>query len=86
MKANLTTPTHAQKGGIMAKKEPIMINVGNVDWKLLREQKRTLVKMYSQGKNEIKKDTLIGIVCFLDSIQDQAAEKIGSIKVFGFKS
>jgi glutaredoxin-related protein len=67
----------------MAKK--IMVDVGKVDWKMLRDQKKILVTAFSNAKDQVKMNAYIGIVCLLDSIQDQAAVQIGEKKVFGFK-
>jgi len=59
----------------MAKKKHVLVDVSRADWKLLRKQKLCLAKLNTEYS--------MGIVNFLDSIQDQAAEQIGEKKVFG---
>jgi len=57
------------------KKRRILVDVSDVDWKLLRKQ-----KLYLSG---LDTENVIGIVNFLDTIQDQATKIIGEKEVFG---
>jgi hypothetical protein len=47
----------------------------NIDWKLLREQKSTLVMMSEDEHPGIKQDALIGIINLIDSFQDTAVSE-----------
>jgi hypothetical protein len=47
----------------------------NIDWKLLREQKSTLVLMSEDEWSKEKQDALIGIINLLDSFQDTAVSE-----------
>ena len=57
------------------KERKILVDVSVVDWKLLRKQKLYLSRLGTEYA--------VGIVNFLDNIQDQAAEQIGEREVFG---
>ena len=61
-------------------KPTIMIDVSDVDWRLLRKQKRALASevAYEKGSPELE-----GLLSFLDDVMDQAALCIGEKKVFG---
>ena len=60
----------------------VNINLNNVDWVLLREQKLWLIEAMSQLKSgdELLADGLLGL---LDDIQNQAALTLGEDVVFG---
>jgi len=66
----------------------ITVDLGNVDWSLLRKQKLTLLKTAQRrtktGATEAA-GHLRGLVHLLDNIQDQAAETLGEEVVFGKK-
>jgi hypothetical protein len=47
----------------------------NIDWKLLREQKSTLIQMSEDEHPGIKQEALIGIINLLDSFQDTAVSE-----------
>ena len=59
------------------------------DWSLLRDQKETLLgilRKFHKKENLLpqnEREALDGIVNFLDSVQDAAAEEIGEETVFG---
>lgn len=60
--------------------------IDKVDWKLLREQKRKVANMVLMPrKGTPLKDiqTLEGILCLIDNIQDDAEKVLGSKVVFG---
>jgi hypothetical protein len=74
------------KGAPKARLKELSINLGNVDWKLLRRQKESLVRATSVSDVQISKkcqEDLTGILHLLDHIQDHAAEQIGERTVFG---
>lgn len=56
-----------------------------VNWPLLRRQKRTLLRVVEEQKQESVRDQLLGIVCLLDEMQDLAVDFIGipEEEVFG---
>ena len=58
------------------------VEIGNVDWKLLREQKFQLCLLEKKCKKQ--RDVIDGILSLLDAIQDSAAETVGNENVFGF--
>ena len=60
-------------------KRVIMVDVGGVDWTILRKQKHYLVTMSMDDDDE----NIEGLINFLDTIQDQAADVIGENEVFG---
>ena len=65
----------------------IMINIGNVDFQLLQEQKLWLLHVMDLLAEDNKPiEAGDGLVNFLDYIQDQAAEQIGEDAVFGVLS
>ena len=59
-----------------------------IDWALLQAQKQRLVEMRADigepHNNQKEKDALAldGIIAFIDSYQDQAAERLGEEVVF----
>jgi len=59
----------------------VTIDLSNVDWELLREQKEWLISTNSfiRYKTELGD----GLLHLLDDIQDQAAEVLGEEAVFG---
>jgi hypothetical protein len=61
-----------------------MIDLTNVDWKLLCKQKETLAKLVCMGAgvNEEEREDLDGILALIDNIQDQAEDFLGSELVF----
>lgn len=60
----------------MSTKHPTcMIDVGAIDWKLLREQKLALLKLDNNEEAD-------GLVNLLDDIQDKAAKILGERVVF----
>jgi len=60
----------------------VNIKLDNVSWGILREQKELLVSL--QGSGTVTQNLhYIGLVNFLDEIQDQAAEQLGAEAVFG---
>jgi hypothetical protein len=65
----------------------ILIDVSKTDWKLLREQKINLLRLIEIDEfPNLRvgfKESLQGVVSWIDDIQDQAAEQIGEKKVFG---
>ena len=61
----------------------VTINLDNVDWALLREQKEWLDTMVFEGNGD--NETLgyaEGLLSLLDEIQDQAALVLGEFVVF----
>lgn len=74
----------------------VTVDLSNVDWTLLREQKQSLLRVLETitktvtpeearaktGATETT-DHLRGLVHLLDHIQDQAAETLGEKVVFG---
>ena len=67
-------------------RKKLPINLGNVDWKMLRRQKESLLRAISIVDRQISKkcqEDLQGILHLLDHIQDQATEQIGERVVFG---
>ena len=67
-------------------KKYIPVDLGNVDWKLLRRQKESLLRAISVVDVHIGKSCqqdLQGILHLLDHIQDQAAFQFGERPIFG---
>lgn len=68
-------------------KKHVTVDLSKTDWKLLREQKATVLNLieFDEFPNLRVgfKGTLQGIVNWIDNIQDQAAETLGEKKVFG---
>ena len=60
----------------------IMVNVGSIDWDLLRKQKYELL-MCAQNSRDPDRSLLDGLTGFIDCIQDQVALIIGEKAVFG---
>jgi len=56
----------------------VLIDCGNIDWKLLRIQKQVLLDMIQQHPSV---DELDGVLHLIDYIQDEAAQQIGDEKV-----
>lgn len=63
----------------------LLVDVGRADWDQLRKQKQELVHLALAGDvgETCSVEALDGVVNFLDSIQDQAAETLGDKAVFG---
>ena len=64
----------------------VMVDVGDWDFKLLRHQKSTLLKMISELESQERGEdagAFQGLLHGLDDLMDQAAEKIGAEAVFG---
>lgn len=61
----------------------VTVTIKNVDWELLREQKESLFQELLKMRPGKRRDSLDGIVHFLDHVQDQVAEVIGKDQVFG---
>ncbi len=57
----------------------------DVDWKLLREQKQSLLKVINDCDNVPVLEHLEGILVFLDNIMDSAVDEYGlaEVQVFG---
>ena len=56
----------------------------NIDWALLKKQSMDIVDLRATGKFTPKiAESLTGIIHFLDSIRDNAAEVLGEEAVFG---
>ncbi|GEM_PF-5563253 len=72
----------------------MQVDIGAMDWELLRKQKEQLVKITQEsGKSNLPltlpteaSEAVDGMLNLLDRIQDQAADQIGSMAVFGFES
>lgn len=60
-------------------KSAVLINTDEVDWKLLREQKYSLIDTNQTSKSE----HIEGLIQFLDDIQDKASTILGDEAVFG---
>ena len=59
------------------------IDIGNVDWELLGNQKATLIRFAWDKKVPTKcRDDFEGILNLIDTIQDEAAKQIGAGSVF----
>ena len=63
----------------------VTITLENVDWKLLQEQKESLVKHAMDTKESDLRDCLDGVINFLDAIQDAAVNQnqVTEKEVFG---
>ena len=61
--------------------------IRNMDWKLLRKQKRSLVDVTSNGSSMTskQKELLEGLINLIDAIQDEATEYLSEEIVFGKK-
>jgi len=65
------------------------MNLQNIDYKLLREQKDTLVKLNDIfDRDSLNGGALDGVIALIDAIQDYAVDMKGMSEeeVFGFKS
>jgi len=72
--------------------QPVNVNLSNIDWELLRNQKEELVRIRQMRIDELhlpatqdELNNLSGIIHLLDSLQDQAAKTLGGNTVFGMK-
>lgn len=52
----------------------ILVNIGNIDWELLKEQKAALLDVLANLKNDKQEKLLEGILGLIDSIQDEAVD------------
>ena len=84
------TPSPRKKGpsrnATPAGRKKLLVDFGYVDWKLLRRQKESLLRVIGIADMQVGKkcqEDLQGILHLLDHIQDQAAERIGERAVFG---
>ena len=59
--------------------------IRNINWKLLREQKLTLLFLISEEKDALIKSRLKGVIALIDAIQDEAVDNEGTDEslVFG---
>jgi hypothetical protein len=57
----------------------VIIEIGNIDFKLLRDQKALLLSRITDN------DPLMGLVHLIDHLQDRCAEDVGCLEVFGFE-
>lgn len=60
----------------------MLVDVGKINWKLLRKQKQTLLKVIGKETPESGAD-LTGILNVIDKIQDEGAKKLTEKTVFG---
>lgn len=64
----------------------LYFDLSKVDWRLLRKQKLELLRqldhLHAKGLYRSEK-TLEGLLHLLDAMQDQAAESLGEVAVFG---
>jgi hypothetical protein len=67
----------------MTEKQPVMVDLQEVDWVLLRQQKTTLVALTCLPRMKAHEEYLEGLINLLDYIQDEAAEILGEEAVFG---
>jgi len=51
--------------------------INNMDWSMLKEQKKTLLELISWNKIPLMNDNLNGIVHLIDAIQDYACDELG---------
>ena len=65
----------------------IKIDLGDMDWKLLREQKNHLFEiLYPKNEVDISQeqyDSVDGIINFIDYVQDEAAKQLDNKIVYG---
>ena len=68
----------------MAKgKGRVVVDVTNTNWRRLRRQKLTILRILEAGRVGSVLSHLDGVIHFLDHVQDSAAEQIGEEAVFG---
>lgn len=68
----------------MSASSSVSVTLREIDWKLLRSQKRTLVALsVNERIGHDQREDLAGVVSLLDWIQDDASGQIGSAVVFG---
>jgi hypothetical protein len=65
----------------------MQIDLGNIDWAKLREQKYSLISICStlRARDGKDKDNLEGLIYLIDHIQDEAEKQIGEVEVFGIQ-
>lgn len=61
---------------------PTFIDVGPVDWALLRTQKNFISQIQGRTKTAEEEKATEGLLSFLDHIQDEAAKVVGEKTVF----
>lgn len=61
----------------------VSIDIGNVNFKMLREQKLSLLKVIDIVDKSAEQYDLNGVLHLIDYIQDQAAKQLGDVEVFG---
>lgn len=63
----------------------MMIDIGNIDWEVLKDQKNTLISISSTLRNGNAKDrdNIEGLIYLIEHIQDEAEKEIGELAVFG---
>ena len=64
----------------------VTVELDNVDWKMLRKQKETLLETITNPRitlSDKAREDLTGILHLLDLVQDQAAEHLGEQTVYG---
>lgn len=60
--------------------------IKGIDWKILRKQKLHLLEILNNDESNITAEqhmSIEGIVCLIDSIQDESAEELSEETVFG---
>ncbi len=83
---NNQPPKTSNKDALGTGSKTLPLDLGGVDWKMLRKQKESLLRAISIVDVQISKkcqEDLTGILHLLDHVQDQAAERIGERAVFG---
>lgn len=63
--------------GFSTEDQTVTVNLGRVDWELLRRQKLALL----EGKPDV--DAVDGVIALIDRIQDEAEKQLGEEAVFG---
>ena len=58
------------------------IDIGKVDWRLLRKQKDAVVYLSMTLRSPRIQGLLVGLTNFIDCIQDTATEELGKKRVF----
>lgn len=83
-------PSRLKKGSrthaIPTGRKKLLFDLCGVDWKMLRRQKESLLRVIDIANVQVGKkcrEDMQGILHLLDCIQDQAAEHIGERAVFG---
>lgn len=61
----------------------MQVQLSNVDWKLLREQKAVLVDLWVSNDDEEECEALLGVINLIDNIQDEAAMAVDPEMIYG---